>query len=222
MDDSAFDAATQRVPALLSRRRSLGLLSVLGLGAGLMAEDAEAKKRRKTKHKKKRNKKKKRPSPPTPPEPVAQPDAACLFDNKSYYNVIRIAQTFRAQRTGKLTSATVWIGNDVGADFDMEIWSTDTSGRPQAILAGATIADLPAQAPVSAELTVTFATPADVVAGLRYALVVTLLSPRQGETFQARTRFANVCADGMVYLWSGQEPYEVADADLRFETVVTA
>ncbi|MCA9877865.1 MAG: hypothetical protein KC442_08785, partial [Thermomicrobiales bacterium] len=61
-----------------------------------------------------------------------------------------------------------------------------------------------------------------VVAGLRYALVVTLLAPSPGETFQARTRFANVCADGMVYLWTGQQPYDVPDADLRFETVVTA
>ena len=47
MDDSAFDTATRRVPALLSRRRSLGLLSVLGLGAGLLTGDASAKKRRK-------------------------------------------------------------------------------------------------------------------------------------------------------------------------------
>lgn len=54
MDDAAFDTATRRVPALLSRRRSLGLLSALGLGAGLLTGDAGAKKRRK---KKKKNKK---------------------------------------------------------------------------------------------------------------------------------------------------------------------
>lgn len=55
MDDAAFDTATRRVPALLTRRRSLGVLSVLGLGAGLLTNDAEAKKRRKKK--KRKNKK---------------------------------------------------------------------------------------------------------------------------------------------------------------------
>jgi hypothetical protein len=52
MDDSAFDTATRRVPTLLSRRRSLGLLSVLGLGAGLLNDVSEAKKGRKKKNKK--------------------------------------------------------------------------------------------------------------------------------------------------------------------------
>ncbi|MCA9877864.1 MAG: hypothetical protein KC442_08780, partial [Thermomicrobiales bacterium] len=138
MDAAGFVDALHQMTA---RRPLLGLgLSALLTAAGVGPAEAKKKKKRK----KKRNKKRKRAdTPPTPPEPVARTDATCLFDNKSYYNVTRIAQTFRALRSGKLTSATVWIGNNAGADFDVEIWSTDTNGRPQAILAGATIADLP-------------------------------------------------------------------------------
>ena len=52
MDVETFDAATQRLAGLLSRRRSLGVLAALGLSTGLLASDADAKKKHKKKKKK--------------------------------------------------------------------------------------------------------------------------------------------------------------------------
>jgi hypothetical protein len=52
MDDSAFDAATQRLSSLLTRRRSLSVLVAAGLGAGLLADEGEAKKKKGKKGKK--------------------------------------------------------------------------------------------------------------------------------------------------------------------------
>lgn len=51
MDESRFDKTAQRVSDLLSRRRTLGTLATLGLGAGLLFDDAGAKKKKKKKNK---------------------------------------------------------------------------------------------------------------------------------------------------------------------------
>ena len=53
MDDSGYDIATQRLSRLLSHRRSLVVLAGLGLSAGILADDADAR------HKKHNNRKKK-------------------------------------------------------------------------------------------------------------------------------------------------------------------
>ncbi|MCA9879857.1 MAG: hypothetical protein KC442_18815 [Thermomicrobiales bacterium] len=62
MDANRFDVITAHLATPLSRRRSAGLLALLGLGS-LVADDAEARRRRKKKKKKnkkhgKKNKKK--------------------------------------------------------------------------------------------------------------------------------------------------------------------
>ncbi|MFT4040384.1 MAG: hypothetical protein QM692_19545 [Thermomicrobiales bacterium] len=44
LDTKQFDAATQRLSRLLTRRHSLGALAALGPGATLLADDAAAKK----------------------------------------------------------------------------------------------------------------------------------------------------------------------------------
>jgi hypothetical protein len=51
MDSDQFDTLTTRLTVRQSRRRNLGLLTVLGLGAGLSAPKAEAKKKGKKKRK---------------------------------------------------------------------------------------------------------------------------------------------------------------------------
>ncbi|MFT4038356.1 MAG: hypothetical protein QM692_09270 [Thermomicrobiales bacterium] len=54
MDASQFDAATQRLTGLLTRRRGLGLVAALGVSAMLATSEADAKrKKKKKKHKKK-------------------------------------------------------------------------------------------------------------------------------------------------------------------------
>ena len=62
MEDSAFDAVTQRLTRLLSRRRSLGLLAGASLGTALLNGEVEARK----KHKKHKKHKK---TPTTTPQP---------------------------------------------------------------------------------------------------------------------------------------------------------
>lgn len=56
MDSDQFDQLTTRLTARQSRRRNLGLLTVLGIGAGLPALDAAAKKGKKKRKKKNKNK----------------------------------------------------------------------------------------------------------------------------------------------------------------------
>lgn len=51
MDHRRFDDLTSRLAAPLSRRQGLGLVAALGLGAGLLAEHADARKHRKKKKK---------------------------------------------------------------------------------------------------------------------------------------------------------------------------
>jgi hypothetical protein len=55
MDDHRFDALTTRLASGLSRRRSLGLLAGLGMGAGVLGDEAAGKRKKK---------KKKKPCPP--------------------------------------------------------------------------------------------------------------------------------------------------------------
>lgn len=52
MESDRFDALTARLAAPLSRRRSVGVLGVLGLGSLLTADDTEARKHKKKKKKK--------------------------------------------------------------------------------------------------------------------------------------------------------------------------
>lgn len=73
MDAPSFDAATQRLSHLMSRRRGLGLLAALGLGASLSAEDVHGKKRKKKRNKNKnKNKNDNTPQPPPACVPESQ------------------------------------------------------------------------------------------------------------------------------------------------------
>jgi hypothetical protein len=61
------------------------------------------------------------------------------------------------------------------ADFDMEIWSVNEANAPSTVLASTTIVNMLATDTDTGvgTLTGTFPTPAAVVAGLRFALVIT-------------------------------------------------
>jgi hypothetical protein len=147
-------------------------------------------------------------------------DAACVAKGDRITGA-RLAQTFRALHTGQLTSASIFLDeNQAGVDLDVEIWSVGETGAPSTMLAGTTLIDLPATtAPGPHQLTATFAAPASVVQGLRYALVVqgpsgqyiwlgSASSPRpEGSGF-----FANQPGD----------PWRSFIVDLYFATTVTA
>ncbi|MFT4038420.1 MAG: hypothetical protein QM692_09590 [Thermomicrobiales bacterium] len=216
MKNTHTDALAPTLAQRLSRRR-LGLLGVIATAGYGFVEDTAAKKKHKKRHKKK-------PKPqPTPPGPVALKDATCTFTEFSPagYGLKRSAQTFRAIRTGQLTSASVIINsNPAISDIDVEIWSVNQSNAPSAFLAGTTVADVPLVAVGNTyTLSATFPTPAAVVSGTRYALVLTTPG-----TVSFVVSFTDPCADGAAYSQTTvNSPWDAGlQADLYFETVVVA
>ena len=99
----------------------------------------------------------------------------------SFNSIPRVGQTFTALNTGQLTSATVNV-NKVGqptpsqpdAVFSMQIRPVDRSGVPEESAASAIATEsVPAPALTGFRpLTANFSSPASVVAGQQYALVV--------------------------------------------------
>lgn len=221
MDEDQRNAPGRRLGTPINRRRSLGLLGVLGIaGAGLADEALAGKKRKKRKHKVRTSPP---PTPPTPPAPgpVSYADARCDATGVSS-NEVRAAQTFRALRSGQLTSATFYLYDvSAGVTLDVEIWSVDGSGKPNTVLAGATVSPVPETLELM-PLTVTFAGPATVAVGLRYALVVTRTSG--GATALAQN-YGNPCPDGQAFTAPSSTSVAFSpdgSYDFRFETVVTA
>jgi hypothetical protein len=224
MDMDRFDVLAARLTTHLSRRQGLGLIGLLGLAGMASAADADAGKKRKKRRRKKPPKPQAPGGPVGPAGPVARADASCIgTDTNTQVGATddRVAQTFRAVRTGQLTSASVFLAlNAATIDIDVEIWSVNQQNLPQTVLAGATLARVPAITPgANQRLTATFATPAAVIAGTRYALVVT--KPRPAGFTASIT---NPCADGMVLtmdlLGGPFVPY--TPADMHFETVVVS
>jgi hypothetical protein len=242
-DATRFDALTR---SLHSRRGALAALStVLGLAQrSSWNEDAAAKKKKPCPPCKKRKQGKCKPQPngttctggncqsgscvatpppPGPAGPVTTADAACPGPYTTYSDYLRNAQTFRALRSGQLTSASIQLYlNDEGADFDMEIWAVNQANVPSTVLAGTTIANVPKTiAPGPCTLTGTFATPATVVAGLRYALVIT---GRENQLAYILAHSNDVCPDGNLFLAIAADAVFVPapSSELGFATFVTA
>lgn len=224
MHHSRVDALTRSLSTAHSRRGALLALLSGELGLRSLTETAA----KKHKKKKKRHRAGLPPAaPPSPPPdpggPTALADAACVAAGEVAFGY-RLAQTFRALRAGSLTSATVYIAqNTGGVDLDIELWSVDETNAPGTVLAGATIANVPATVfpGPPRPLTATFATPALVVGGLRYALVVT--GPYFAWGWQGAE--GDPCPEGQTYFkndpanpWSSGGPV----LDLQFDTTVTA
>jgi hypothetical protein len=230
MDTDRFERALKLLSTAPSRRQALG--GVVGVLVGGVLGSASPISARGRKGKGGKGKKKTRrggqvlPPASSPPRPVAMADASCSITSNairlSSTNFPRVAQTFRALRTGQLTSASVvLLKNDEGSDLDVEIWSVTQENVPDALLAGTTIANLPATIdPDIRTATATFPTPASVVAGRRYALVITFAG---GES-ALLSGPGNPCADGNIFTKSSLNAAwsQFPDNDMGFETVVTA
>jgi hypothetical protein len=159
---------------------------------------------------------------PGPDAPITSADAACVSQHTSFSTYPRNAQTFRALRSGQLTSASIELYSNVeGADFDMEIWSVDGANAPSTVLAGTTIANVPATPPGPRTLTGTFAAPATVVQGLLYALVIT---GRAGQSSGIYGLPTDACPDGIWFYATTPNGAFTAypGSDLGFATFVTA
>jgi hypothetical protein len=147
----------------------------------------------------------------------------------SFNSFPRVGQTFTALNTGQLTSATVSV-NKVGqpapvqqnADFSMQIRPL-VSGVPEESAASAIATEsVPAPALTGFQpLTANFSTPASVVAGQQYALVVERTADSSADTFGVGTA-AVPCAGDMWVTNPGPVWGLGPSADLAFAIHVNA
>jgi len=110
----------------------------------------------------------------------------------------RYGQTFTALNTGQLTSATVNVSKSSDQTFSMEIRPVDISGVPDASASSA-LATESVPAPASGgfvPLTANFSSPASVVAGQLYALVV----ERTTDSFSMGVEDPAVLCEGDMWL----------------------
>lgn len=237
METSRFDRLAHMLTSGSSRRdlfRGLGgtavgltALQVPGWADAKKKHDSDRKRKRKGKHKKKKNTVETTSPQPTPPPvqaPVTTVDAGCLSALPiSEQTGPRLAQTFVAKRSGQLTSATVVLYfNEGGADFKLEIRDVGVGGTPTStVLASAVIANVPATGAQTRTILGAFDSPATVVAGEVYALVVTETT---GLNHSFLTNGTNPCLDGILFrdeLVDGTfDPYP--GKDLVYATFVTA
>jgi hypothetical protein len=233
MGRDLFDLRTRTFAFATNRRGVLfgftsGLLALLSLAFD--GADVAGKRKKKKKKKKGQSPTSPPPAPPSssPPPPSGPPvttgDAQCpQAGSGATFFGRRVAQTFQALRSGQLTSAWIVLtDNPEGADLNFEIFAvnqaTDLPTSP--LCPPASLTEIPAFRNGSLVLTATFTIPATVVAGQRYALVVTSTST----THKLGAHNNNPFVTGQVWRDDdldgdyAQEP----NRDLAFATFVTA
>jgi hypothetical protein len=185
MDAKHFDHVTRLLRVLPSRRNVLIGLVAAGLGLSALGFPVGVAARKKGK-KRKRKKRKRQPAlpPPLSPSPPSSPpalqtraDATCAgmaADSMGGETHQRIAQTFTAGASGPLVGAQLLIGGNSGTgSFVLRLAPLDGSDVPtNAVLAETAVASSSVPDGKSI-ITFTFAHPFPVVAGTRYALVLT-------------------------------------------------
>lgn len=238
MDQHHF-APTKRFSSHIpSRRGVLRCLASVGLRLTTppVSNTAEAKNKHHTKRKKHKHQHEQHdpaitPSPPLPSDPVTTADAACALPwwGALAYQ-LRYAQTFRALRSGQLTSASFGLTyNEEGTSFELAVREIDPEGKPGYVLARTTITNVPAtnvgvpplESIPARTVTGVFATPATVVGGQFYALTVTGTAPY---SFYIQAAPDNPCLDGMVFLDRDANGafYAQESWDMAYSTFVTA
>jgi hypothetical protein len=174
MEVNRFDSVVRSFTTTSSRRGLLRGASVtaLMLAATQLPLAAEAKK------KGKKHKKHNKPSP-TPGMPQIAADAVCPGPSDDAFATpaidARLSQTFIALGSGPLVRAELRLSKPIGSlgDYVLRISPTDAAGVPtNIVLAESLVPDVAVPTGVST-VEFTFASPASVVAGTRYALVAT-------------------------------------------------
>jgi hypothetical protein len=226
VDDIQFDALTRAIGFQITRRQTVSAL--LGGALGLLGLTETAAKKKKGKGKNKKNKKKdsSRPALTPPTGPVLRADAACLgtvSSGSSANGNARYAQTFTAIASGPLVSAQFQIGKaeDTIGDYILRLSAVTAGGVPtNTVLASALVPDGDVPAAVTM-VNFTFPTPFSVVAGVRYALVVT----RPGSTILGAHGHANdTCAGGAFFSNDQDDAFAASagTADFIFATFVSS
>ena len=150
------------------------------------------------------------------------PDASCgpgTFEN-NLFGGWKAAQTFTALNSGQLTSARLELGkaSSTMGDFAFQVVTVNGFGAPtETVLASTTASD--ASVPTglnTTPVTATFASPVSIVAGQRYALVVT----RSSEYVINLRQMSSCPGEGFTDTGSGYTPNN-PDLDLVYAVFVT-
>ena len=152
------------------------------------------------------------------------PDAQCPSGALNGYGRKRVAQTFKAQHTGRLTRATIHAHSPSPSNTDdylIEIRTTTSKGKPgKTVLASVQVDNIMRPTlPQTTEVTAIFSPGARVKKGERYALVVTGVgsaSPNLRSNGEAGCRGA-LFADSDLNNKFNRD----TDVDLVFATFVT-
>jgi hypothetical protein len=154
-------------------------------------------------------------------------DAHCLSGTFSSYEGQDIAQTFKAQHTGKLTRATIYAVAPRATNEDayrIGIHTTTRKGKPtRTALAGVSVLDIVRPpAGQATEVTVTFTSGARVKKGERYALVISGFGPAVPSLLTNRPsgQAAPDCP-GALFEFADNTFVKGANTDIVFATVVT-
>ncbi len=221
MDSHHFDRLTHSWTELPSRRDIWRGLAGMGLGGAIARQPdlADASQKRKRRRRMRRHK----TAQPPQTRPLAERlDANCPAASGASHVANLPALTFVPRRSGLLTRARVLLfDSQAGQDFKLFLTRVDAAGLPiEVVLASEEVRDLPATGPGNAPqpLAATFADPAFVSKGTRYALVIV---SEQG--FQLALGQTGQCPDSLAYDDTNRDgvftPFP--DRDFAFETFVS-
>jgi len=231
MNAPRLDSLVSSLTEASSRRRLISGASAtaLALAAARFAGNVEAKKKGKKKKKKKNKKPSTTPQPQTPvtpATPVTKADAVCPEPTNDAYAIggvdWRLAQTFTALTSGALVKADLLLSEPMGSlgDYVLRIAPADGAGVPtNIILAETAVLDISVPTGKST-VSFSFASPASVVAGNSYALVLT----RPGsDKLVWLGHIGNSCSGTTYFSDSQNGPFvPVGNLDLIFQTFVSS
>jgi hypothetical protein len=190
-------------------------------------EAKSKRKNRKQNRKKRKRKSAQTPSPVSPPPPRPPPASLepviIVCPGPSDLPVTgsrRFAQIFVAPSSGQLTTAQCEVSGLTGnEDFTLEIRTVDGTGRPSTeVLASTVVSDVPATPiPQTLALFGAFNPPAPLLAGQRYALVVTIGA---GQGFLLRARANDACPGEFLFDSFADGTFEPAGGDMVFSALV--
>jgi hypothetical protein len=214
MDQHHIATLTCTLSRLPSRRDVLRGMAGTGLGLATLrlSNATEAK----NNHHKKRKKRK-----------HTRVDATCsgtdLSGGGNRDGNFRIAQSFTALASGLFVTAQLPIVKEAGSDGDyvLRLSPLDAGFPTNAVLAQTSVANanVPSGGPEGAPVTFTFGTPASVVAGTQYALMLTRPG---GGLLQWRGDSSNPCTGRSFFSPNQTESFQVLSEgiDLNFVTFV--
>lgn len=219
MNNQGIDPVTRVLAAVPSRRH---LLRGLNGGLAYLLAVTETEARRRKRPRKKRRHKNTPPGQPEEPRPTEQFDANCPAQSGAAHVANIPALTFVPRRTGLLTRARVLLDeHQDGQEFTLYLTRVDAAGLPtEAVLASEEVRGLPPTEPGNTPLplTATFARPAFVFKGTRYALIIL-----SAQGFRLVLGQSEQCPDSLAYDDTNRDgvftPFP--DRDFAFATFVS-